>query len=576
VKFTAEQYGALTGDVNTVVFACPGAGKTRVVSGKVIRLLGNDADNPRKIACITFTNGALEEIERRLSSSIGAELADQYRASTIHSFLLNEIVIPYSSAAEDLPIPVKIASPDSEIYEDAARMVFGDRLNPKLLKALARSRRLKDGSPSPVRLVSVDEIRQFWNELRQAGYIEYSAIIYYAYTILVASPRVAGLLAARFSWLVIDEYQDCNDLILDSLKLIHDAGDSKFFIVGDYDQAIYGFNGVSIPALDHFLEHIGARRLSLYGSRRLSERIARVASCILEKQPEISSECDPPQVGAVAVHRLKTLMSAITRAFIPTLRTRDIPFSRAAIVASTGDMLKAIYTSMGQLGHPAVLCSDRLYRMGSVSDLLETICAYILDRSASSFRKGVGASERALSEYSLLLRDASANDSAQFFLKLVDAIAPLTRNCENRSMADDIDHVFSEIERLFSACCISNDDFHLLAMALEKTAESMRQIPEPYALTWDSLAEHSARCHSISLLTIHGSKGLEYDAVAVVGLNDGILPFFATDDIDEEKRKLYVAATRAGRALLLASDIESGNKESGFLAPVRALIASWQ
>ena len=102
------------------------------------------------------------------------------------------------------------------------------------------------------------------------------------------------------------------------------------------------------------------------------------------------------------------------------------------------------------------------------------------------------------------------------------------------------------------------------------------QIPEPYALTWDSLAEHSIRNHSISLLTIHGSKGLEYDAVAVVGLNDGTLPFFATEDMDEEKRKLYVAATRAGRALLLASDIESGNPESAFLAPVRALVAGWQ
>lgn len=476
MKFTAEQYEALTGDVNTVVFACPGAGKTRVVSGKVIRLLGNDADNPRKIACITFTNGALEEIERRLSSSIGAELADQYRASTIHSFLLNEIVIPYSSVAEDLPIPVKIASPDSEIYEDAARLVFGDRLNPKRLKALARSRRLKDGSPSPVRLVSVDEIRQFWNELRQAGYIEYSAIIYYAYTILTANPRIAELVASRFSWLVIDEYQDCSDLILDSLKLIHDAGDSKFFIVGDYDQAIYGFNGVSIQALDQFLDSISAERFHLYGSRRLPERVARVASCILDKHPEITSECNPPQEGAVAVHRLKTMMAAITRAFIPTLRTRDIPFSRVAIIASTGDMLKAIYTSLRQLGHAAVLCSDRIYRMGSVSDLLEAISAYILDRSASSFREGVGATERVLSEYSLLLRESSVNDSAQLFLKLVDALAPFSRNRPDRSIADDIEHVFTEIGRLFSTSCISNDSFSLLTSSLEKTAESMQQM----------------------------------------------------------------------------------------------------
>ncbi len=576
MKFTDEQYEAVKSAGNTVVFACPGAGKTRVISGKVIRLLGDSTDTPRKIACITFTNGALDEIERRLSSSIGAELADRYTAATIHSFLLNEVVSPYSDAALDLPVPIRIAAPDSEVYEDTARIVYGDRLNPKIVKALAQARRLKDGSPSQVRLASAAEIRLFWTELRKIGYIDYSGIIYYAHVILSENPKTARLVAARFSWFVIDEYQDCNDLILECLKLIHEAGDSQFFIVGDYDQAIYGFNGVSILALDDFLEFIDAKRLCLNGSWRLPERIASVASCILDKRPQISSECDPPEVGAVAVQSLNTLMAAITRAFIPTLRTRAIPFARAAIVASTGDTLKSIYTSLQALGHSAVLCGDRLYRKGSISELLEALFAYALNRSASSFRNGVAATEGVLNEYQLLVRESSIGGTEQFFMRLVDALGPFARPRREDPIVASMKALVSEMTYAFSACCISNDDFSLFNRTLLKVAESMQQIPEPYALTWDSLAEHSARRHSISLLTIHGSKGLEYDAVAVVGLNDGVLPFFATTDMDEERRKLYVAATRAAKALLLASDIEGRNRESEFLAPVRALVAGWE
>ena len=119
-----------------------------------------------------------------------------------------------------------------------------------------------------------------------------------------------------------------------------------FFIVGDYDQAIYSFNGVSLQALDAFLDALGAKRLALNGSRRLPERIAAVASCILEKDPPIRSECDPAEIGTVGIRRLDDVMAAILRVFIPTLEKRAIEFERAAIIASTGDALRSIYLGL--------------------------------------------------------------------------------------------------------------------------------------------------------------------------------------------------------------------------------------
>jgi DNA helicase-2/ATP-dependent DNA helicase PcrA len=575
MKFTPEQYNAVKRDGNTAVFACPGAGKTRVIAGKVIRLLTDPASDPRKIACITFTNGALEEIERRLSSAIGAEFADQYTAATIHSFLLNQVVIPYCAAVPEIPTPVKIATPDSEIYYEAAHDVFGERLNERILKSLSQCRRLKDGSPSHARLISEAEVIAFWSRLHNAGYMDYSAILYYAHEIMVHHRHLARVVASRYAWLVIDEYQDCSDIVLDCLKLIHDVGSSKFFIVGDYDQAIYSFNGVTIAALDGFLDSINANRITLSGSHRLPERVVDVANAILTKEPPVRSEREPPTVGAVAVRRTETAVRAITSIFIPTLLKRGIPLQRSAIISSKGDTLLSIYTSLVQLGYAAILCGTRIYRRGSISTFLETIAAHVLHRSAETFRYAVSAVSAVLLEAQLYLRNTSLNSADVFVTEAVKAFEPLIRNSQGEIRALDVDLIFSATAGLFTSLCISLDGFTLFLNSLTKTAASFEEIPESYWLTWDMLAEHASTHHSISLTTIHGSKGLEYDAVAVVSINQDTLPFFAADDLEEERRKLYVAATRSSNVLLLSSDASDGKPESIFLRPLRHVVSQW-
>ena len=86
-------------------------------------------------------------------------------------------------------MPVRIATPESDVFKKSARLVFGIDLNQRILRALSQSRRLKDGSPSVVRLVSRDETLQFWTVLGEAGYIDYSGIIYFAYSILSIAPK---------------------------------------------------------------------------------------------------------------------------------------------------------------------------------------------------------------------------------------------------------------------------------------------------------------------------------------------------------------------------------------------------
>jgi DNA helicase-2/ATP-dependent DNA helicase PcrA len=533
LTFSSKQYAAVVYDGNLAVFACPGAGKTRVIAGKVVRLLSDAFEDPRKIACITFTNGALEEIERRLSGAVGSELADRYAASTVHSFFLTEIVVPHCAAAPALPTPVKIATPESEIFERAAVSVFQERLDLGVLRDLGQVRRLANGLPSPSRKLESEDILAFWEELRRLGHIDYSGILYYAHEILARSSQAARLTASRFSWFVVDEYQDCNELVVDCLRLLHDAGDSRFFIAGDYDQAIYGFNGVSIAALEEFLRTIDAARMTLNESWRIPERVTEVANCIMNRNPGFTSACDPPSEGAAAVRRTSTPTEAIAKMFIPGLNRRDIPLNRAAIIASNGAILKDLYFSLTSLGIPVILCGDRIYRKSSMSTFLEALISYIVNGTAESFRAGCDATSKVLLENQLLLRDDGAFGVELFFMEAANGFTPLLASGPNGSVTKETDLVFSTAAGLFAARCVGVEGYDSTLSALDRTLFSIQQMPTD--LTWFALSEHAARTSSLSLLTIHGSKGLEYEAAAVVSLNEGTLPFFACDDLDEDR-----------------------------------------
>jgi superfamily I DNA/RNA helicase len=179
----------------------------------------------------------------------------------------------------------------------------------------------------------------------------------------------------------------------------------------------------------------------------------------------------------------------------------------------------------------------------------------------------------------LILRDSSATATDELFIAIVDGIGALVNRGAVEMITSKLTDLASVVAGLLSSHCISSNDFSTCLAALGETVDSIREIPSPYEMTWDVLAEHAVRSHSISLLTIHGSKGLEYDGVAVVGLNADTLPFFAVvdvQDIEEERRKLFVAATRAAKVLLLASHKAGGKAESRFLNPIRPLVASWQ
>ena len=271
-------------------------------------------------------------------------------------------------------------------------------------------------------------------------------------------------------------------------------------------------------------------------------------------------------------------MAAILRVFIPTLQRRAIQFERAAIIASTGDILRSIYLGLAENGYPAVLCGDRLYQKGSMTTLLEAALGYYFHRTAWMFNRGRAAAADMLYENSLILRDSSVTAADELFIAIVDGLGVLINRGAGEIVTAKLADLASIVAGLLSSHCISGDDFSTCFVALGETVDSIREIPSPYEMTWDALAEHAVRSHSLSLLTIHGSKGLEYDGVAVVGLNADTLPFFAAvdaEDIEEEKRKLFVAATRGAKLLLLASDKAGGKAESRFLNPIRPLVSSW-
>ena len=143
-----------------------------------------------------------------------------------------------------------------------------------------------DGKPAGAALergAMTDEIAAaYWKRIREAGFIDFASILYYSLLLLQKRPEILSYVSAKFAWMLVDEFQDTTDLQVEILALIAKAGQTRFLLVGDPFQSIFGFAGARPDLADEFAERIGARTdLTLSGNFRSSTPILAHANSVL-------------------------------------------------------------------------------------------------------------------------------------------------------------------------------------------------------------------------------------------------------------------------------------------------------
>jgi DNA helicase II / ATP-dependent DNA helicase PcrA len=192
MKLTEEQREAVRCDQDVMLTACPGSGKTRVIISKLSRAIDAVRETPRSVACITYTNAAVHEIEARLRHHIQPGDDIYFDICTIHSFCLGYVFRPFCHLIRFYKHGFKVLTPESAEFEEHVRAVLAEhgRYNPTFsdFDDFAQLRVNLDGEPvgNPIEHggLTREMAITYWKRIREAGFVDFANIIYYSFLLL--------------------------------------------------------------------------------------------------------------------------------------------------------------------------------------------------------------------------------------------------------------------------------------------------------------------------------------------------------------------------------------------------------
>jgi DNA helicase-2/ATP-dependent DNA helicase PcrA len=581
MMLTTEQRLAVLHDGNLMLTACPGSGKTRVIISKLARVLEEVRDTPRSVACITYTNSAVHEIEARLRQHVQPGDDAYYDICTIHSFCLNHIFRPFCHLIAGYKKGFKVLTPDSEEFTEHVKAVCAQHgrynLTFRDFEEFSQLRVSMDGKPVGHALergaLTPEVAAAYWQRIRKSGYIDFANIIYYSLVLLRKRPEILEYISAKFAWLLVDEFQDTTDLQVEILTLVAAAGRTRFLLVGDPCQSIFGFAGARPDLADQFANRIGARTdLPLSGNFRSSKPIVDHANILFPRTPPMIAlgkakkftEVPSSQHGGSA-------FDVLTDYFLPALDTLNIPIGDAAVLAPTWFSLFPLARRLREYGISIVGPGARPYRRNSqFAPLAEQICGYLME----SRPEAIAAIERTLFNTLLDVTGRACFDVFSYsgrvvVFRLLERARELQHaHTGGVAWLEAAAHAFSAV--LVDEEYFSPDEQGVFALSVEEMKSHMTNNKVDLAnLTIADLGIYASPDAALKLATLHYAKGREYQAVAMIDVHEGKIPFYqaqSVEEIEEAKRLFYVGVTRAKRLLLYITDSSNWrNQPSRFL-----------
>jgi len=237
MKLTDEQKNAVRCDENLMLTACPGSGKTRVIISKLARTVDEVRDTPRAVACITYTNAAVHEIEGRLRYHIQPGDDAYFDICTIHSFCLNHIFRRFCYLIPGYKQGFRVLAPGTEEFEEHVKAIYSAHGRPppafREFDDFSQLRISLDGKPVGPAItrggVTPQMALDYWKRIREAGLIDFAHIVYFSLLLLRRRKEILRYVSAKFAWILVDEFQDTTDLQVEILTLIAGEQRTRFF-----------------------------------------------------------------------------------------------------------------------------------------------------------------------------------------------------------------------------------------------------------------------------------------------------------------------------------------------------------
>jgi len=603
-----EQLAAVTHPEGPLlVLAGAGSGKTRVLTLRIAWLIEELGVSPWRILALTFTNKAAKEMKERVGNFLGPSGNDAW-VSTFHSTCLRilrreiDLLPGFSSGfviydAGDSKNLVKQILVDLKAPKTVNQRAISSAIDRAKNDAMGPSE-LEANLPATADPRTAEVYRQYQRRLQAANALDFGDLIVKTIELFDQQPAVLERYRQRFSHVLVDEYQDTNPAQYRLMRQLTDHGDRSVCVVGDEDQSIYSFRGADIRnILDFESDYPGARTIRLERNYRSTQLILEAATAVVEHNEERKGKrlwTDQEGGDRIVLHlafddreEARAAVQIARREIAGGLKPRDL-----AVFYRTNGQSRLVEEEFLSARLPFVLIGgQRFYERREIKDALSYLKLVANPRDDMALMRvinepprGIGAKTRGqITSHAVhrgfsyweaiedLCRDDStlqsrARKALTGFRDLVDT---LRVGVGTRSVADLLESIYDKtgmVDRLqedgsFEAGGRLSNLEELYGSTQEYDSADPRQglidFLDRVALVADTdqLPEGENDDGQITLMTVHASKGLEFPAVIVIGMDEGLFPHARAStfqhELEEERRLCYVAITRAERRLYL-------------------------
>jgi len=381
MKLNGEQKAAVGCAESSCIAACPGSGKTRTIVAKIVSCVDDVRGSPRRIACITYTHTAADEIERRLREFGDSDDLEYCEIGTIHSFCLNNILRPFYYRLPELSSGFDVFPPDSDEWRKLTREL-GEKHNidRRYTDYFTGVQREPDGRLFVPPAIPEVAALEFVNHMDSNSLVTFADIVYHSFRLVDAEPFIARGVASRFAWILVDEFQDTSAGQVAILRSIAEHDKTQFFLVGDPNQSIMGFAGAHPNLMTVFPVEVHAKTdLHLRGNYRCSQKIVDDAEALVPTDPIMRAVGEWKDFGKKPEHvHASSLIEGVFDHFLPAVDTLGIPLGEAAVLAPWWTTLYRLARDLRDRGVPVRGPGARPYRYSNLfAGLAENLCAYL-------------------------------------------------------------------------------------------------------------------------------------------------------------------------------------------------------
>lgn len=570
-----------------LVIAGAGSGKTKVLTTRIANLVEKGVD-PTNILAITFTNKAAKEMKERVINILGP-VAYETTISTFHSFGLRILKVNYALLGYDKNFTIL----DSDDVLTIIKKILKDmnldpkKYNPKAIRnKISSCKNELIDSKGFLKYVNTDfdDITQkvfskYEEKLKQNSSVDFDDLLILPIILFRSHPDVLRNYQELYKYILIDEYQDTNEAQYILVKMIS-AKYKNICVVGDESQSIYSFRGSNYRNILNFeKDYKDAKVILLERNYRSTKKILDVANSIIKNNKERKDKklwTDNESGDNTVYHRAldekdeaKYVTEKIEKLIDDGVSKKDI-----AVLYRTNAQSRNIEEALLHDNVPyKVVGSFYFYNRKEIKDLISYLKLIYNHKDDISLSRIINVPKRGIGTKTIENLNLKASSLGTSIFEVIDSgkelefkklIEEIEKESEHLSLTELVDFVLEKSgmkEELVSEKSLEADirlenleEFKSITKSFEENhgIVSLEDFLEEISLVSD-IEEHKKNDDVVTLMTVHSSKGLEFEYVFLIGMEESIFPhinsFDSASAIEEERRLCYVAVTRAKKKL---------------------------